>query len=109
MYGAFFEDNPKGITQVARDFEVPVKVLFGLTTGRTCEGGCQAKERQEKEEQRLLEISRMQEKGATVKVKPAHRAKQITDKGTGGKKATDTAPKTKPKGGPKPGTSTETQ
>ena len=63
VYGAFFEDNPKGITQVAREFDVPVKSLFGLITGRRYEGGRQAKERQEKEEQRLLEISRMQEKG----------------------------------------------
>ena len=107
VYAAFFEDNPKGITQVAKDFEVPVKALFGLTTGRTYEGGRQAKERQEKEEQRLLEISRMQERGATVTVKPAHRAKQITSKGAGAKKTTDTAAKSKPKGDLKPGTSAE--
>ena len=55
----------------------------------------------------------MQEKGATVKVKAAHRAEQITSKGA--KKTTSTTSKTKPKGDskpmgdPKPGTSKEAQ
>ena len=39
VHGAFFEDNPKGITQVAKAFVVPVKSLFGLITGRRYEGG----------------------------------------------------------------------
>ena len=102
VYGAFFEDNPKGITQVAKEFDVPVKSLFGLITGRRYEGGRQAKERQEKEEQRLLEILRMQEKGMTVKVKAPHRSEQIV-----GKKKTIT--KKKPQSSPTPGTSKEGQ
>ena len=80
VHGALFENNPKGITQVAKEFLCPVKALYGLVTGRRYEGGRQAKARQEQEEQRLLEISRMQEKGMTVKVKPAHRGEQITSK-----------------------------
>ena len=77
VYGAFFDQNPKGISQVAREFDVPVKSFFGLTTGRKYEGGRQAKERQAKEEERLLEISRLQEKGATVRVKAPHRSEQV--------------------------------
>ena len=102
VYGALFEDNPKGITQVAREFDVPVKSLFGLITGRRYEGGRQAKERQEKEEQRLLEISKSLEKGVSVKVKQAHRPKQIVT----AKKVTQ---KKKTQGDPKPGTSKEGQ
>ena len=105
VYGALFEDNPKGITQVAKEFDVPVKSLFGLIMGRRYEGGRQAKERQEKEEQRLLEISKMQEREMSVKVKPVHRAEQIA----GQKKKT--AQKKTQSGGkkvdPKPGTSKE--
>ena len=102
IHGVLFEDNPKGITQVAKEFDVPVKSLFGLITGRRYEGGRQAKERQEKEEQQLLEISRMQGKGMQVKVKAAHRSEQIV----GPKK---TAQKKKSQGDPKPGTSKEGQ
>ena len=107
VYGALFKDNPKGITQVAKEFDFPVKSLFGLIMGRRYEGGRQAKERQEKEEQRLLEISKMQEKGMSVKVKPAHRAEQITGqkKKTPQKKAQSSAKQ----GDPKPGTSKEGQ
>ena len=100
VYGAFFEQNPKGITQVAREFDVPVKSFFGLTTGRKYEGGRQAKERQAKEEERLLEISRLQEKGATVKVKAPHRSEQVA-----GQKKTGT--KQKPSSAPTAGTSKE--
>ena len=102
IHGALFEDNPKGITQVAKEFDVPVKSLFGLITGRRYEGGRQAKERQEKEKQRLLEILRMQERGLKVKVKAAHRSEQIV----GQKK---TVQKKKSQGDPKPGMSTEGQ
>ena len=100
VYGAFFEDNPKGITQVAKEFDVPIKSFFGLITGRRYEGSRQAKERQEKEEQRLLKISKVQEKGVSVKVKATHRAEQIV----GQKKAAQ-----KKKTDPKPGTSKEGQ
>ena len=106
VHGALFEDNPKGITQVAKEFDVPVKSLFGLITGRRYEGGRQAKERQELEEQRLLEISKMQEKGLKVKVKPAHRAEQIMSHSQSAKKATQ---KKNSQGDPKLGTSTEGQ
>ena len=99
VYGAFFEENPKGITQVAKEFDVPVKSFFGLTTGRKYEGGRQAKERQAKEEERLLEISRLQEKGGTVKVKTAHRSEQIIGPKKGSKKKSSSA------SGPKAGTS----
>ena len=92
VYGAFFEENPKGITQVAKEFDVPVKSFFGLTTGRKYEGGRQAKERQAKEEERLLEISRLQEKGATVKVKASHRSEQIVGPKKGSKKKSSSGP-----------------
>ena len=105
VYGVFFEQNPKGITQVAREFDVPVKSFFGLTTGRKYEGGRQAKERQAKEEERLLEISRLQEKGATVKVKPPHRSEQVVgQKKTGAKKKPSSG---QPSSGPTAGTSKE--
>ena len=61
------------------------------------------KERQEKEEQRLLEISKSLEKGVSVKVRPAHRPEQIVST----KKTTQK--KKKPQSDPKPGTSTEDQ
>ena len=32
VHGALFENNPKGITQVAKEFECPVKALHGLIT-----------------------------------------------------------------------------
>ena len=100
VYGALFDQNPKGITQVAREFDVPVKSFFGLTTGRKYEGGRQAKERQAKEEERLLEISRLQEKGASVRVKTPHRSEQVVgQKKTGAKK--------KPSSDPTAGTSKE--
>ena len=102
VYGALFKENPKGIMQVAKEFDVPVKSLFGLVTGRRYEGGRQAKERQEKEEQRLLEISKMQERRMSVKVKPAHRAQQITSQKK--KKKPQSGGK---KGDPKPGMSKE--
>ena len=35
IYGALFENNPKSITQVAKEFQCPVKALYGLVTGRT--------------------------------------------------------------------------
>ena len=119
IHGALFECNPKGITQVAKEFLCPVKALHGLVTGRRYEGGRQAKAWQEQEEQRLLEISRMQEKGMTVKVKPAHRDEQITKKkkkeensskkkvvqGTSWKKTTQGGVK----GDPKPSTSKEAE
>ena len=38
VHGALFKDNPKGITQVAKEFDVPVKSLFGLVMGRRYEG-----------------------------------------------------------------------
>ena len=107
VHGALFEDNPKGITQVAKEFDVPVKSLFGIVTGRRYEGGRQAKERQEKEEQRLLEISKMQEKGASVKVKPAHRSEQIVSQSTKKKTTQKKAQSGGKKGDPKPGTSKE--
>ena len=69
VHGALFENNPKGITQVAKEFECPVKALHGLIMGRRYEGGRQAKVQQEQEEQQLLEISRMQEKGMMVRGK----------------------------------------
>ena len=115
VYGALFENNPKSITQVAKEFLCPVKALHGLVTGRRYEGGRQAKARQEQEEQRLLEISRMQEKGMTVKVKPAHRGEQITkkkkkDESSSKKKAVQATSQEKTtqssgKGDPKPSTS----
>ena len=116
IHGALFENNPKGITQVAKEFLCPVKALYGLVTGQRYEGGRQAKLRQEQEEQRLLEISRLREKGGMVKVKPAHRGEHIAKK----KKKDDSSSKTKPvkgtqkkttqsgvKADPKPGTSKE--